>query len=80
MTRTDLSRARIVADTLRFLADGWVGHPCRTCDATPDDQKWLRETADQIEREKHDWTPCCPLCAEVTCDNGCPLRPAREDR
>lgn len=36
------------------------------------DRAALAETAEQIEQGLDD--ACCPLCQEVTCDDGCPLR------
>lgn len=63
------ARRSLVVETLRFLASGWVGNH----EGGEDDQKWLRETADEIEQSgPEDWI-CCPLCAEVICDEGCPL-------
>lgn len=64
---TGSARVQVVAETLRFLADGWV--------RDEDDQRWLRDVAEQIEREL---TPdCCPLCEEIVCDDHCPLAPVR---
>ncbi|MFE1767301.1 hypothetical protein ACFW81_24165 [Streptomyces angustmyceticus] len=39
------------------------------------DRADLTQTADQIEHCLDD--ACCPLCQEVTCDGGCPLRADR---
>lgn len=39
------------------------------------DRAALTEAAEQIEHGLDD--ACCPLCEEVTCDDGCPLRAAR---
>lgn len=39
------------------------------------DRAALTETADRIEQGLDD--ACCPLCQEVTCDDGCPLRKDR---
>lgn len=62
-----------VSATLRFLAGGWL----TTTTAPSDDQQWLIETADAIDRGCAD-DACCPLCAEVICDEGCPLHATRE--
>lgn len=57
-------RRKIVADTLRQVAE------------VDGDHEW----ADIAEMVEHgfpaDWT-CCPLCQEVTCDEGCALAPLR---
>lgn len=39
------------------------------------DRAAVAETAEQIEHGLDD--ACCPLCQEVTCDDGCPLRADR---
>lgn len=39
------------------------------------DRQWLQETADAVGGSLDD--ACCPLCQEVTCDDGCPLSRAR---
>ncbi|GAA3417603.1 hypothetical protein [Streptosporangium vulgare] len=58
--------ARIVAATLRVIAGQYEGNPIS------DD---LRGIAQQVEI---DWDgACCPLCQEVTCDDGCPLEAVR---
>lgn len=62
-------RIKTTVDTLRFLAGGWV--------EGEDNQKWLAETADTIERTGPDDWWACPLCEEATCDTGCPLAPIR---
>jgi hypothetical protein len=51
-----------IVNTLREV--GWL-HPT------------LYEIADEVER----WEPgdaCCPLCEEMTCDEGCPMAEARQ--
>lgn len=70
--RANAMRAPIV-QTLRFLAGGWIRD-----DAGHDNQQWLTDVADQIERDPDpaNWD-CCPICEEVTCDNGCPLSEVR---
>jgi hypothetical protein len=56
--------ATVVA-TLRTVA-GWM----------PEDQRQtLYEVADQTEATWDDL--CCPVCEEVTCDDGCPLQHVR---
>lgn len=61
-----MTRQQIVAETLRFLSDGWVD--------SLGGERWLAETADEIEKWSPGETMCCPLCAEVDCDDNCPLR------
>jgi hypothetical protein len=61
--------ATIVA-TLRQVV-GWVGL---------DQADMLREVAQTLEAI--DWTEawetlCCPMCQEITCDDGCPLAGVR---
>lgn len=54
-----------VAATLRTVA-GWVSE---------DDRDMFYAAAKQTE---HDWDgPCCPVCEEVMCDDGCPLERVR---
>lgn len=69
------ARAQVIAETLRWAAGSLV---------FTEDQVWLEQTADEVDRlraNKQDWTklPVCPLCSEVQCDHGCPLRPLREN-
>ncbi len=68
-------RAAIVAETLRFLAGGWISG-----DEDHENSTALVETAANIEHAaKWPWSEsgCCPLCEEVACDTGCPLAPLR---
>lgn len=61
----------VVARALRFLA----GHGWELW--TPEE---LRAVADRIDAEVAEgesWS--CPVCQEVECDDGCPLRPWREE-
>ena len=54
-----------VAATLRTAAEWFSG----------DDRDMMREVADDAERA---WdSACCPVCEEVTCDEGCPLEHVR---
>jgi hypothetical protein len=54
-----------VAATLRTVA-GWL---------PDDDRDMLYKAAERTER---DWNgACCPVCEEVTCDDGCPLEKVR---
>lgn len=60
-------RRQAIVETLRSV--GWVG--------VNDGDPWMYETADVIEQgSPEDWD-CCPLCEEVTCDDGCPVKPIR---
>lgn len=56
---------RAVAATLRYVAQ--------------DAPFWeLAGWADDVERGlTHPDSACCPMCAEVTCDDDCPMRPHR---
>lgn len=62
-------RLDLVAGTLRFLAGGWIGDG--------DDVRWMRQVADDIDARESTYgslfSAVCPLCAEVTCDDGCPV-------
>lgn len=64
-------RIGLVIETLRFLADGWVGDVVNPEDS---DRKWLRGVAEQLalDPDPSNWG-CCPLCEETICDSGCPL-------
>ena len=42
-----------------------------------DDQQWLLRVIEQIGLEAPFEAPCCPLCEEIECDSGCPLRGVR---
>jgi hypothetical protein len=59
------------AETLRYVATWGSREPAD-----------LAEVAAGIEQMRDappgslDWT-CCPLCQEITCDHGCPLRTVR---
>lgn len=59
---------RTVALTLRQVA-GWAPH---SLPATA--QEWT-DLAVQVENLKPGWS--CPMCEEVTCDDGCPLELVR---
>lgn len=64
-------RVGLVIETLRFLADGWVGDVTNPDDS---DRKWLRAVAEQLALAPDPSTwGCCPLCEETVCDTGCPL-------
>lgn len=71
MNAPDDAQAVVVA-TMRFLAGGWVHGE--------DDQRWLSDTADQIELSGPEHWDCCPLCAETICDGDCPLAAVRRGR
>lgn len=58
--------AATVAATLRTIA-GWF-------DA--EQRQQLRDVAEDVELDP--LGACCPLCQEVTCDEGCPLQSVRE--
>lgn len=62
---TTEGRARAVAQTLRFVAGGWL--------LNQDDAAWCDGVADDIEQSHPGSWLFCPLCAEVLCDEGCPL-------
>lgn len=55
------------ASTLRVAADWLSG----------EDRNMLLEAAANTEINWDD--ACCPVCEEVTCDEGCPLESVRED-
>lgn len=59
----------IVAATLRTVAEQV---------ASDDGRASLLETAEQVEHGEDD--AVCPLCQEVTCDDGCPLAETRAAR
>jgi hypothetical protein len=61
-----------VARTLRYISC-WADEDR----AAPE----LIELAGIIEREYvgGDGGGCCPVCQEVTCDDGCPLKPVRDE-
>lgn len=54
-----------VAATLRTAAEWFSG----------EQRDMLREAADGTERAWDSF--CCPVCEEVTCDEGCPLEHVR---
>lgn len=39
-------------------------------------REWY-EIAAEVEQHDYSDSWCCPLCEEMTCDNGCPLEPLR---
>lgn len=58
---------RTVADTVLTLARQSVCEKDRT------------ELYNVARRVQTNWdSPCCPVCDEVTCDDGCPLREVRD--
>ena len=63
MTEQEIA-VRAIVETLRYLA-------------TTDDDARLRAWADTVERisvAARRTFVCCPFCAEVDCDDDCPLR------
>ena len=64
MTDRDVA-VRAVVETLRHVAS-----------TDTDDALGLRVLADLVEAgaPRMDDMACCPLCAEVVCDDDCPLR------
>lgn len=68
MTALEVAAARrqAVIDTLRYLADG----------GRPHDPVELRQWALDVENASPS-SSCCPFCAEVVCDDDCPLEPSR---
>jgi hypothetical protein len=65
MDREALTIVSTTASTLRVAAQWLSG----------EDRDMLLETAANTET---DWDEtCCPVCEEVTCDEGCPLESIR---
>lgn len=61
-------RQQIIAATLRQIAE-WG-------DVSDTE---LYEIADQVENGATDDWWSCPMCEEITCDDGCPLEPLRRE-
>ena len=61
--------AATVAATLRVAATWITGD---------EDRATLFETAEQVERDPGPDSMSCPLCEEITCDDGCPMEPVRQ--
>ena len=57
-----------IAETLAYLADGGTGTwDCETL------ARWAKDVSEQPPTYV-----CCPFCAEVECDDDCPMRHVRE--
>jgi hypothetical protein len=60
--------ASTVAATIRTVAE-WISND--------KDRDLLHSAAQQVEHNPGPDSICCPLCEEITCDDGCPMEVVR---
>lgn len=72
MVTRDRERASIVAATLRFTANHWLGGDSAMADEF---RAMAKRIEGFVETGDGDYLWACPVCEESSCDEGCPLKP-----